>query len=129
MSAVWTVVVVVSALVLGAVTGWPVVAVVLRLSEGTGRRGTSAEQGRTAPTELLRGGLWIGLLERVAVTGAVLLGQYVIVAAVVAIKGLGRFKELSTPQASERFVVGTLASMTWAGLIGVAGLGVLQLSA
>lgn len=75
----------------------------------------------------LRGGLWIGLLERFAATGAVLLGEYTILAAIVAVKGLGRFRELSTPAASERFVVGTLASLTWSVLLGVIGRGLLTL--
>lgn len=75
----------------------------------------------------LRGGLWIGLLERFAATGAVLMGEYTILAAIVAIKGLGRFRELSTPAASERFVVGTLASLTWSVLLGVIGRGLLAL--
>jgi hypothetical protein len=119
-----SVVVIIAALIFSALTGWPLVALVLRWSEGSGRE--RREENRSAK-ELLRGGLWIGLLERVAVTGAVLLGEYTIVAAAVAVKGLGRFKELSTPEASERFVVGTLASLTWAGLVGAAARGVLAL--
>ncbi|MGO3153590.1 MAG: hypothetical protein ACTIJJ_13360 [Galactobacter sp.] len=145
-----TVVVIIAALVLSALTGWPLVALILRWSEGgwskkrdrrdaatsqpdvaveeSSKDTTSADSAdRRTAAQLLRGGLWIGLLERVAVTGAVLLGEYTIVAAVVAVKGLGRFKELSTPEASERFVVGTLASLTWAGLLGAAGLGILDL--
>jgi hypothetical protein len=140
-----SVVVIIAALLVGAMTGWPLVALILRWSEGIGWRrrqdpdrsppdvdaaqdatGAAPDPHRSAQ-ELLRGGLWIGLLERVAVTGAVLLGEYTIVAAVVAVKGLGRFKELSTPEASERFVVGTLASLTWAGLVGAAARGVLTL--
>lgn len=89
-----------------------------RASRGTGTADTSHG---------LRGGLWIGLLERFAATGAVLLGEYTILAAIVAVKGLGRFRELSTPAASERFVVGTLASLTWSVLLGVIGRGLLAL--
>ena len=33
---------------------------------------------------------------------------------VVALKGVGRFTELATPAARERFIVGTLASLLWA---------------
>ena len=36
--------------------------------------------------------------------------------AVVAIKGLGRFSELDSAAARERFIIGTLVSMIWAGL-------------
>jgi hypothetical protein len=72
-------------------------------------------------TRILRGGAIIGVLERLAVCLAVLAGQPVAIAYVVAIKGLGRFAELKeTPVAAERFIIGTLASMLWAA--GVAAL-------
>ncbi|MCC6270788.1 MAG: hypothetical protein IT190_05885 [Microbacteriaceae bacterium] len=64
---------------------------------------------------MLRGGSTIGYLERFAVIGAVLVGQAAAVAIVVAIKGLGRFTELDSAAARERFIVGTLASLIWAG--------------
>jgi hypothetical protein len=74
---------------------------------------------RTVRTrEVLRGGTWIGYLERLAVVGAIAVGHFEIVAAVIAIKGLGRFSELDAPEARERFIVGTLVSMTWAALCG-----------
>jgi hypothetical protein len=42
------------------------------------------------------------------------------IAVVVAVKGLGRFPELrENPGASERFVIGTLASLVWSAAIGV----------
>jgi hypothetical protein len=64
---------------------------------------------------ILRGGAIIGVLERLAVCLAILAGQPVAIAYVVAIKGLGRFAELKeTPVAAERFIIGTLASMLWA---------------
>lgn len=74
----------------------------------------------TAPAEqpatrILRGGAIIGVLERLAVCLAILTGQPVAIAYVVAIKGLGRFAELKeTPVAAERFIIGTLSSMLWA---------------
>lgn len=72
-------------------------------------------------TRILRGGAIIGVLERLAVCLAILTGQPVAIAYVVAIKGLGRFAELKeTPVAAERFIIGTLASMLWAA--GVAAL-------
>lgn len=94
---------------------------------GAGTPGNVAGATTSAEAHGLRGGLWIGLLERFAATGAVLLGEYTILAAIVAVKGLGRFRELSTPAASERFVVGTLASLTWSVLLGVIGRGLLVL--
>jgi hypothetical protein len=65
--------------------------------------------------EELRGGVTIGLLERLAFVGCVLLGQPGGIAVIVAVKGLGRFNELNTEQTRERFIVGTLASLTWVG--------------
>jgi len=71
---------------------------------------------------VLRGGTWIGILERIAVTACFLSGDVASVALVVAVKGLGRYPELrENPGASERFVIGTLTSMIWAALVGVAG--------
>ncbi|MDP9693630.1 UNVERIFIED_ORG: hypothetical protein J2X79_001178 [Arthrobacter globiformis] len=71
--------------------------------------------GEASAKRILRGGAIIGVLERLAVCLAILAGQPVAIAYVVAIKGLGRFAELKeTPVAAERFIIGTLASMLWA---------------
>lgn len=91
--------------------------------EPAGRESVDREPGTLpAPgTRILRGGAIIGVLERLAVCLAILGGQPVAIAYVVAIKGLGRFAELKeTPVAAERFIIGTLASMLWAA--GVAAL-------
>jgi hypothetical protein len=70
---------------------------------------------------ILRGGAWIGVLERAAVSVALLGGSAEGLAVVLAVKGLGRFAELRAPAAAERFIVGTLASGIWAaGCVGVA---------
>ena len=76
--------------------------------------GSAAEP--PAPTQrILRGGAIIGILERLGVCLAILTGQPVAIAYIVAIKGLGRFAELKeTPVAAERFIIGTLTSMLWA---------------
>ena len=86
-----------------------------------------AASGAPQPAEtvssvrILRGGAIIGILERFAVCLAILVGEPVSIAYVVAIKGLGRFAELkATPVAAERFIIGTLTSMLWAA--GVAAL-------
>ncbi|ALE91647.1 hypothetical protein AOC05_03690 [Arthrobacter alpinus] len=69
---------------------------------------------------VLRGGLLIGMLERAAVVLAILSNQPVAIAYVVAIKGLGRYPELKgAPAASERFIIGTLASLLWAAAVTV----------
>ena len=73
------------------------------------------ETASGSTTRILRGGAIIGVLERLAVCLAILAGQPVAIAYVVAIKGLGRFAELKeTPVAAERFIIGTLSSMLWA---------------
>lgn len=64
--------------------------------------------------EVLRGGLTIGVLERVAVVGSILAGFPSAVAIIVAVKSVGRFSELDAAEARERFIIGTLASLTWA---------------
>ena len=76
----------------------------------------SAGSAPPAPTQrILRGGAIIGILERLGVCLAILTGQPVAIAYIVAIKGLGRFAELKeTPVAAERFIIGTLTSMLWA---------------
>jgi hypothetical protein len=72
--------------------------------------GLLAADGR----ELLRGGEVIGLLERLAVAGAIVAGFPEALAVVIAIKGVGRFTELETGAVRERFIVGTLVSWVWA---------------
>jgi hypothetical protein len=85
------------------------------------------DDGGDGPTgararSVLRGGTWIGLLERLAVTGSLLAGYPAGIAFVVAVKGLGRYPELREhPGSSERFVIGTLASLLWAAAIGALG--------
>ncbi|MEO3932652.1 hypothetical protein [Pseudarthrobacter sp. ATCC 49987] len=92
----------------------------------TATAGPAAPAAGTAATSvssvrILRGGAIIGVLERLAVCLAILAGEPVAIAYVVAIKGLGRFAELKeTPVAAERFIIGTLTSLLWAA--GVAAL-------
>jgi hypothetical protein len=82
----------------------------------SGSAGQAAPDQRPAPGQrILRGGAIIGVLERLGVAVAILTGQPVAIAYIVAIKGLGRFAELKeTPVAAERFIIGTLTSMLWA---------------
>ncbi|MDR6507485.1 hypothetical protein [Arthrobacter oryzae] len=89
--------------------------------EAADRKAADKDAADKVSTRILRGGAIIGVLERLAVCLAILTGQPVAIAYVVAIKGLGRFAELKeTPVAAERFIIGTLASMLWAA--GVAAL-------
>lgn len=65
----------------------------------------------------LRGGAWIGALERVAVFSGLLAGWKEAIAIVLAVKGLGRYPELKNgnrPAVAERFIIGTFVSVLWA---------------
>ncbi|MCU1416273.1 MAG: hypothetical protein JWP32_447 [Schumannella sp.] len=75
----------------------------------------AGDTGARATREVLRGGWIIGYLERIAIIAAIVLGRFEIVAAVIAVKGLGRFTELDNAAARERFIIGTLTSIIWAG--------------
>jgi hypothetical protein len=88
-----------------------------------GNRRTDPESTEHAPTEpamgtstveVLRGGTTIGVLERLAIAGAIIAGFPEAIAVVIAIKGVGRFSELAAAEAKERFIIGTLASFVWA---------------
>lgn len=71
----------------------------------------------------LRGGAWIGVLERVGIFAALASGYPEGVALILAIKSLARYPELRTGQQSgvaERFIIGTFTSMAVAA--GCAGL-------
>jgi hypothetical protein len=128
--------VVVLALAVSVFGGWVLTSAVLRLAgrspdAGSPSGDTPRRPGGPAVSDgpdgararaVLRGGTWIGVLERIAVTGCVLAGDMTSVALVVAVKGLGRYPELrENPGASERFVIGTLSSMIWAALVGLVG--------
>ena len=119
-------------LAVSAVGGWAATVAVLRLasrSPDAGQPGAAtapAGPAAAGPVAALRGGTWIGLLERLAITGALLAGYPAAIAFVIAVKGLGRYPELrENPAASERFVIGTLTSMVWASSVGIAGLAIL----
>ena len=112
------------AVALATVGGSPVVRWVLAVADG----GRSAEGPRggilvelmaepPAPPrqeEILRGGTTVGYLERLAAALGIVAGFPAVIAVIVALKGVGRFTELATPAARERFIVGTLASLLWA---------------
>ncbi len=77
--------------------------------------------------EVLRGGAWIGALERLAVYVALVAGWGPGLAIVLAVKGLGRYPELRSQEdsgAAERFIIGTFTSVLWA--VACVGLAVLS---
>jgi hypothetical protein len=75
---------------------------------------------------VLRGGAWIGALERLAVYVALVAGWPAGLALVLAVKGLGRYPELRNQEdtgVAERFIIGTFTSVLWA--VACAGVAVL----
>lgn len=86
--------------------GGPVTAAVLQRVERSG--------GAVPAGSILRGGAWIGVMERAAIFATLALGWPEGVIAVVALKGLGRYPELRADGAAERFIIGSFASVLWA---------------
>ena len=137
----WIVVAIVVAvsLLASAGLGSPIASLILRSARvpepptieisGDSRRPVMRRRDDPAPQvrEVLRGGMWIGALERLGLTAAILAGRFELAAVVVAIKALGRYPEIrENPAVSERFIIGTLASLLVAGACGAAGLTVLR---
>ncbi|TDE92489.1 hypothetical protein EXU48_13095 [Occultella glacieicola] len=133
MNLVLTIEIAAAALVISAGAGGPITAWILRLAsrkrleDAAERDGADPDDRQADPAaEQLRGGAWIGVLERLAITGSILVGYPAAIAVVVAVKGLGRFPEIhGSVGVSERFIIGTLASYLWAGAIGVAAVAAL----
>jgi hypothetical protein len=66
---------------------------------------------------ILRGGAWIGALERLVLLGTLLARWPEGIAAIVAVKAFARYPELRAGQGTgvtERFIIGTFASLGWA---------------
>lgn len=114
---------------IGIVLGVGAVAILggVRAVEATFRlidrpRGATSDPGLVAAASTLRGGAWIGALERTSVYASLLAGFPAGIAVVVALKGLARYPELkaSSAGAAERFIIGTFLSLLLA--CGAAGL-------
>ncbi|HEY4226235.1 MAG TPA: hypothetical protein VGM70_10520 [Pseudolysinimonas sp.] len=107
---------------LGVAAGSPLTALVLeRATQGDATDGKFGgilvkEKGERSAREVLRGGAAIGYLERLAIVASIVVGHPEVIAAVIAVKGLGRFSELDSAEARERFIIGTLTSMIWAAV-------------
>ena len=111
------------ALTLGAVAvtgGGLLTAGVFRLVDG---RTPARKDSMRSAGEVLRGGAWIGALERTAVYTTLVVGWPEGMALVLGLKGLGRYPELKNqdhPGTAERFIIGTFTSVLWAaGCAGV----------
>lgn len=92
--------------------GGAVTSSVLALADRASRAG-----GPRVQRTILRGGTWIGALERLAMTATIVAGWPEGLAAIVAVKAFARYPELKTGQTSgaiERFIIGTFVSLGWA---------------
>lgn len=76
----------------------------------------AAKSVAVATREQLRGGAWIGRLERIAIFAGLLAHYPEAIAICLAMKGLARYPELKapTPGAAEGFIIGTFVSVLWA---------------
>lgn len=98
-----------------AVTGGgPLTTATFALVDGPG---TPASDSVRRAADVLRGGAWIGALERTSIFVALLLRWPEGLALTLALKGLGRYPELrhqDRPGIAERFLIGTFVSVLWA---------------
>jgi hypothetical protein len=72
-------------------------------------------------------GAIIGFLERGLVLTFVLLNQYTAIGLILTAKSIARYKELDNRRFAEYFLIGTLSSMLFAILIGLAAKSLLQI--
>jgi hypothetical protein len=100
--------------VLAVAGGGPVAVAVLSLADGRAAGRTDSPAEVLEDGEVLRGGAWIGSLERVGIFATLAAGWPEGVAIVLAVKGVGRYQELGEVGAAERFIIGTFASVLWA---------------
>jgi hypothetical protein len=87
---------------LAMVGGGPVTTLLFRLADG--RWLDRAENG----------GLWIGVLERLAVFAALVAAFPAGVAIALGVKSVGAYPQLRDPDVARRFVIGTFTSVLWA---------------
>lgn len=95
--------------------GMTVIRAVLELPALQMRR----EEDRSAGAVELARGRAIGALERALALTLVLLGEYAAIGLIIAAKSLARLKALEDREFAEYFLVGTLASLLLALLVGV----------
>ena len=79
----------------------------------TGLKDATASDGEPAHNA----GRWIGTLERIILAIGVVLQRWEILAAVIALKTVSRFKDLDERDFAEYFLVGSLFSILWAILV------------
>lgn len=62
-------------------------------------------------------GRWIGTVERLLIAAAMLLQRWEILAGVIALKTVARFKKLDEQPFAEYFLIGSLVSLFWALIV------------
>ncbi len=80
--------------------------------EGAGAQSESEQR--------IAAGRIIGVLERLLIILGVVFARWEIIAGVVALKTVARYKELDTQLNAEYFLIGSLASILWAVLVAAA---------
>ncbi|WP_051197244.1 hypothetical protein [Jonesia quinghaiensis] len=89
---------------------------------GDGRDGQPNAEDPADASPKLRGGLWIGILERAAIFLFLIAGYSSGIAVVIAIKGLARYPDFKdSSETAEKFIIGTLASLFWVVFVWWAG--------
>jgi hypothetical protein len=94
--------------------GAPVTMAVFQLVDGSHEAAASSVR---SAGEVLRGGAWIGVLERGAVFATLVTGWPEGLVVALGLKGLGRYPELRNQEhtgTAERFIIGTFTSVLWA---------------
>lgn len=105
--------VVVLSVVVAAVGGGPVTEAIFTLAARRPHH-NRIRSAAGVPESPLRGGMWIGILERLAIASTLWASWPEGLAVVLAVKGLGRFAELKEHVAAEQFILGTFSSVLWA---------------
>jgi hypothetical protein len=72
---------------------------------------------KSAQSNSAQAGRIIGILERILMTVGILFDRWEILAAVIALKSVARFREMDEKDFAEYFLVGLLGSMLWTILI------------
>jgi len=106
--------------------GSPLVRLLFRLADRSERTAAIEEPAQPgaiqAAASQLRGGFWIGLLERLAIFATIMAGYGGGLVVILGVKSLARYPELRAEEhrgAAERFIIGTFAS----SLVAAAGAG------
>lgn len=77
-------------------------------------------KGDAEEQQALKAGRYIGLFERLLVSLGIIMQQWEIIVAVIALKTVARYQELDDKITAEYFLVGSLVSLLWAILVTLA---------